>query len=93
MVWLAVIAGAIVLFWLPVIVAGIRGTDPLWMVILLTVLTPLGGVTWFGAWIAVFIFPRNRPAPPRRPVPPPWEDPRCLYGGVPRQGRSGNWTS
>jgi hypothetical protein len=89
MVWLAVIAGSIVLFWLPVIVAGIRRTDPLWIVILLTVLTPLGGVTWFGAWIAVFIFPRNRPAPPRRPAPPhrpappPSEDPRCLYGGVP----------
>ena len=100
-VWVAVIVAAIVLFWLPVIVAAIRGTDALWIVILLTVLTPLGGVTWFGAWFAAFAFPRNRPTPPRRPAPPPdpfqaplapWEDPRYLFGGVPPQDRSGNWT-
>ena len=92
MVWLAVIVGAIVLFWLPVIVAGIRGTDPLWIVILLTLLTPLGGVTWFGAWIAVFIFPRQPARSPRRPAPPALKGPGSA-GGVPRQGRSGNWTS
>jgi len=89
LVWAAVIVGAIVLFCLPVIVAAIRGTDPIWLVVLLTVLTPLGGVTWFGAWIVALAFPRRRPAAPRRPAPPrqlalpPREDPRCLYGGVP----------
>jgi hypothetical protein len=91
LVWVAVIAGAILLFWLPVIIAAIRGTDPLWLVVLLTVLTPLGGVTWFGAWIAAFAFPRRqpaspRPALPRQPALPPQEDPKCLYGGVPPAG-------
>lgn len=101
LVWLAVIGGAFVLFWLPVIVAAIRGTDPLRIVVLLTVLTPLGGVTWFGAWFAAFAFPRKRPAPSHRPAPPPdpfkaplapSEDPRYLFGGVPPQDRPGNWT-
>jgi hypothetical protein len=88
LVWAAVIVGAITLFCLPVIIAAIRGTDPIWPVALLTVLTPLGGVTWFAAWIAAFAFPRRRPAPPRRLAPPrqlglpPQEDPRYLYGGV-----------
>lgn len=67
LVWVAVIGGAIVLFWLPVIIAAIRGTQPLGIVILLTLLTPLGGVTWFGAWLAVFMFPRSRPARTRGP--------------------------
>ena len=89
LVWAAVIVGAIVLFFLPVIIAAIRGTDPMWPVVLLTVLTPLGGVTWFAAWFAAFAFPRRRATPPHRPAPPrqfalpPQEDPRCLYGGVP----------
>jgi hypothetical protein len=82
-VWIAVIAGAIVLFWLPVITAAIRGTDPLKIVVLLTVLTPLCGVTWFGAWIAVFALPGRRPAAAHPAAMPSWEDPKCLYGGVP----------
>jgi hypothetical protein len=83
MVWAVVIAGAFVLFWLPVGAAMIRGTEPLWPVVLLTVLTPLTGVTWFAAWIPVFAFPRRRPAPPRQPVLAPQDDPMCLFGGVP----------
>jgi hypothetical protein len=89
LVWAAVIVGAIVLFFLPIIMAAVRGTDPIWLVALLTVLTPLGGVTWFAAWFVAFTFPRRRAAPPHRPTPPhqralpPREDPRCLYGGVP----------
>jgi hypothetical protein len=89
LVWVAVIAGAFALFWLPVIVAAIRGTDPLGIVVLLTVLTPLCGATWFAAWYAAFALPRRLPAPPPRPAvplwaaPPPWEDPTCLFGGVP----------
>jgi len=83
MVWAVVMVGAFVLFWLPVLVAAIRGTELLWLVVLLTVLTPLGGVTWFGAWIVAFAFPRRRPAPPRRPVLLPQDDPRCLFGGAP----------
>jgi len=82
LVWVAVIGGAIILFWLPVIIAAIRGTEPLGIVILLTLLTPLGGVTWFGAWLAVFMFPRSRPARTRG-ARPYWDDPRYLYGGVP----------
>jgi hypothetical protein len=83
MVWAAVFVGAFVLFWLPVVAAAIRGTEPLWLVILLTVLTPLGGVTWFGAWILAFTLPRRRPAPPPRRALLPQDDPRYLFGGVP----------
>lgn len=83
LVWAAVIVGAIVLFFLPIIIAAIRGTDPIWPVVLLTVLTPLGGIWWFGAWFAAFAFPRRRPAPPRQLALPPREDPMCLFGGVP----------
>jgi hypothetical protein len=85
--WVAVIAGVIVLFWLPVIVAVIRGTDPLWPVVVLTLLTPLFGVTWLAAWIPVIVFTRRRPATQPQsapqPAPPPWDDPRTLFGGVP----------
>ena len=84
MVWAVVIVGAIVLFCLPVLVAAIRGTDQLWLVVLLTLLTPLGGVTWVGAWIVALAFPRRRPAPARRSAPLAREDdPTCLFGGVP----------
>jgi hypothetical protein len=100
LVWVVVIVGAIVLFWSPVIVAAIRGTYRLWIVILLTVLTPIGGVTWFGAWFAAFAFPRKPPAPPYRPAPPPdpfraplapREDPRYSFGAVPPQDPPRNW--
>ena len=83
MIWVLVIAGAAVLFFLPTIAAVIRGTDPLWVVILLNVI-PLG-ITWFGAWLAVFMFPRNQPAH-TRPVRAVWDDPRYLYGAVPPAG-------
>jgi len=97
LIWVAVIAGAILLFWLPVIVAAIRRTDPLWPVVLLVLGTGAGGVTWFAAWWAVFSFPRRAPAPPPQPVLPPppvpvpwWEDPKYLYGGVPPEGSTGH---
>jgi hypothetical protein len=89
LVWIAVIAGAIVLALLPIITAVIRGTEQIWIVVVLTMLTPLSGVTWFAAWWAAFALPRHRaapqcrPAPPRQPALPPWDDPKCLYGGVP----------
>ena len=83
MVWAAVIVGAMVLFCLPVLVAAIRGAEPMWLVVLLTVLTPLGGVTWLGAWIVACGAPGRRPAHPRRPALLPQDDPRCLFGGVP----------
>jgi hypothetical protein len=82
-VWIAVIAGAIVLALLPVITAMIRGTEQTWIVVVLTMLTPLSGVTWFFAWWAAFALPRRRPAPQRQPALPRWDDPKCLYGGVP----------
>jgi hypothetical protein len=71
-----------------VIVAAIRGTEPTGIVILLTLLTPVGGVMWFGAWIAVFMFPRRRPERASRPNPasrarPYWDDPRYLFGAIP----------
>src|SRR5262245_43622025 len=88
-VWIAVIAGALVLALLPIITAVIRGTEQTWIVVVLTMLTPLSGVTWFFAWWAAFALPRRRLAPPRRAAPqrqpalPPWDDPECLYGAVP----------
>lgn len=76
LIYVAVIAGAAVLFFLPSIIAVIRGTDLLWIVILLNV------TTWLGAWVAVIMLPRKRPAPVRHAVPIR-EDPRYLYGGLP----------
>ena len=83
MVWALVFAGAFILFWLPLIAAMIRGTEPLWPVVLATVLTAFTGVCWFVAWIMVFALPRRQPAPPRRPVLAAQDDPECLFGGVP----------
>ena len=76
LVYLAVIAGAAVLFFLPVIVAALRGTEPLWLVVVMLL------AFWPAAWIAVFVLP-GRPSPARRgPERPYWDDPRHLYGGV-----------
>lgn len=88
-VWAVVIVGTIVLFLMPVIIAAIRGTEPLWPVVVLTALTPLGGLWWFVAWFVALAAPRRPSAPPRRSAPPDLpalparEDPKCLYGGVP----------
>jgi hypothetical protein len=83
MVWALVFAGAFILLWLPVIAAMIRGTEPLWLVVLLTVLTAFTGVCWFVAWFMVFALPRRRPTPPPQPVLAPQDDPECLFGVVP----------
>jgi hypothetical protein len=79
-VYVAVIVGAAVLFFLPSVIAVIRGTDPLWIVILLNVL-PFG-FTWIGAWLAVFMLPRAMPAPARQ-VLAVEDDPRYLFGVLP----------
>ena len=70
LVWPAVIAAAIVLFFTPLIIAAIRHAEPIGMVVLLTVLTLAGGVFWFGALYAAFALPRNKPARRRRPLQP-----------------------
>ena len=79
-VWAVVIVGAIVGFFLPVIIAAIRGVDPMWPVVVLTLITPLGGFWWFGAWFVAFAAPRRsaavrRHAPPVRTAPPGWTVP------------------
>jgi hypothetical protein len=61
---LGIVAGAIVLFFLPVIVAAARRTENMGLVVLLTVLGVGAGITWFAAWYAVFALP-PRPAAPR----------------------------
>jgi hypothetical protein len=85
-VYVAVIAGAAVLFFLPSIIALIRGTDPLWIVLLLNVI-PLG-VTWIGAWLAVFMLPRATPVPVRQALPVR-DDPKYLFGIVPPEDPAG----
>jgi hypothetical protein len=87
MVYAAVIAVGAVLFILPTIVAAILGTRPMLAVIV------LNATTWLGAWLAILMLPRDRPAPVRHAVPvrpavpaqralPIEDDPRYLYGAV-----------
>jgi hypothetical protein len=82
MIWLAVVAGAAFLFCSPVIAAALLRRDGMGIVVVLTCLTVFTGVTWFGAWIAVFMLPRKMPAlPPRHvrpyvPVQARWDEPR-----------------
>ena len=72
MAWLAVAALVAAGFWTPVIIAAARGTARIGLVILLTLLTPVTGVSWFGALFAACTLPRALPRPPRRarPLPP-----------------------
>lgn len=66
----AIAAGALVLFFLPVIVAAARRVEKMGLVILLTVLGVAGGVTWLASWIAVFGLPRRKPAAAQYPAAP-----------------------
>jgi hypothetical protein len=61
--WPAVILGAMILFWVPVIIAVIRGTERTGVVVLLTLLGLAGGFMWFAALVAAFILPRRLPPP------------------------------
>jgi hypothetical protein len=63
--WPAVILGAIILFWVPLIIAVIRGAERIGLVALLTILGLAGGVMWFAALVAAFILPRRTPPPLR----------------------------
>lgn len=87
--WIAVIAVAFVLFWAPVIVAAARGTQQMGLVVLLTLLTPAGGVTWFAAWIVVIILPtRSQPGPAGRvPAAYPWTGASRPGARLPLHGR------
>jgi hypothetical protein len=82
LVYGAVIVGAVVLFFLPTIIAVILGTEMLWAVVLLNV------TTWLGAVLAVIILPRKRTAPVRHAVPVQ-DDPRYLFGVLPPADQSG----
>jgi len=70
-VWIAVIVLACVLILAPVIVAAARQTEKIGLVILLTLLTPVGG--WFAAWVPTFMLPRRG-----GPGSPAWAD-RVAY--------------
>jgi hypothetical protein len=61
--WLGVVAAALIVFAAPVLIAVIRGAEPVGLVVLLTVLAlGTGPVTWVPALIAAFALPRSRPS-------------------------------
>jgi hypothetical protein len=81
--WLGVVAAVLMVLAAPVLIAAIRGAEPISLVVLLTVLAlGTGPVTWVPALIAAFALPpsrspsvRNRRAAPRSGSPPasaPW---------------------
>jgi hypothetical protein len=60
--WLGVVAAVLVVLAAPVLIAVIRGAEPVGLVVLLTVLAlGTGPVTWIPALIAAFALPRSRP--------------------------------
>ncbi len=76
--WLGVVAAVLMVFAAPVLIAAIRGAEPISLVVLLTMLAlGTGPVTWVPALIAAFALPRSRPPAGRsrrvapRPGPPP----------------------
>ena len=57
--WLGVVAAVLIVLAAPVLIAAIRGAEPISLVILLTVLAlGTGPVTWVPALIAAFALPR-----------------------------------
>ncbi len=60
--WLGVVAAVLIVLAAPVLIAVIRGAEPVGLVVLLTVLAlGTGPVTWVPALIAAFALPRSRP--------------------------------
>jgi hypothetical protein len=68
--WPAVICAALVLFWAPVLIALIRGTEKMSTVVLLTMLTLLLPPAWFVALASPFLLPRAKAPAARATVPP-----------------------
>jgi hypothetical protein len=68
--WPAVVLAAFVLFWAPLVIALIRGTERVSTVVLLTMLTLLIPPAWFAALAAPFVLPRKQASRPGRTVPP-----------------------
>jgi hypothetical protein len=64
MAWITVIVLVAAGFWLPVLIAAVRGTVHIGLVVTLTVLALGTGVTWFAAMWAACTLPRARPAAP-----------------------------
>lgn len=71
MAWIAVIALVAAGFWLPVLIAALRGTVHMGLVVTLTALALGTGVTWFAAMWAACTLPRARPAGPWQARPGP----------------------
>ena len=63
--WPAVVLAVMVLFWVPLIIAVIRGAERIGLVALLSILGLAGGVMWLAALVAAFILPRRTPPPLR----------------------------
>jgi hypothetical protein len=60
--WLGVVTAVLIVLAAPVLIAAIRGAEPISLVVLLTVLAlGTGPVTWVPALIAAFALPRSRP--------------------------------
>jgi len=80
--WLGVVAAVLIVLADPVLIAAIRGAEPISLVVLLTVLAlGTGPVTWVPALIAAFALPRSCPPAGRsrraalRPGSPPASTP------------------
>ena len=60
--WLGVVAAVLIVGAAPVLIAVIRGAEPVGLVVMLTVLAlGTGPVIWVPALIAAFALPRSRP--------------------------------
>jgi len=93
-----VVAAVLIVLAAPVLIAAIRGAEPISLVILLTALAlGTGPVTWIPALIAAFALPRSRPpvglsrlaVPPPGPPPTsaPWRQPAAPRAGQVRPHR------
>jgi hypothetical protein len=84
--WPAVALAALFLFWLPVLVAAIRGAERIGMVVLATLLTILLPPAWFAALALAFRLPGKKAVCRRGTFPPHLGSPAYWPGAVPPAG-------
>ena len=71
--WVGLIAGLVLIYFLPTMIGIIRKVESLGLLIFLNVLPT--GVGWFAAMVMAFMLPRREPPPTYRPCqyPPQYQ--------------------